>query len=150
MNNYYLYLGMLLTWNKLGKYKWNYKNENTWNFHCTDGYSIIILLTRNPVTIPLFSTIIITSLPSQQLYTVTKFNNLTFCGGCCRITPLLDVVVWPAGDVTDTQEGSFAWTSILYPGGKKVLNPTINSGCPLNSDETLLITPGVSMLRINL
>ncbi|KAF9805600.1 hypothetical protein SFRURICE_020985 [Spodoptera frugiperda] len=24
------------------------------------------------------------------------------------------------------------WTSILYPGGKKVLNPTINSGCPLN------------------
>lgn len=27
-----------------------------------------------------------------------------------------------------------------------MLKPTINSGCPLNSDDTRLMTPGVSML----
>lgn len=36
-------------------------------------------------------------------------------------------------------------TSILYPGGKNVLNPTISSGWPLNRHETRAITPGVSI-----
>lgn len=27
------------------------------------------------------------------------------------------------------------------------MNPSINFGCPLNKDETLSITPGVSMLK---
>ena len=55
----------------------------------------------------------------------------------------------PFGAVTDTVPGSLACTSILYPGGRKVLNPTISSGCPLKSDDTLLITPGVSILGKN-
>ncbi len=41
---------------------------------------------------------------------------------------------------------SLACTSILYPGGKNVLNPTMRSGWPLKRLETLLITPGVSIL----
>ena len=53
----------------------------------------------------------------------------------------------PFGAVTDTVPGSLACTSILYPGGRKVLKPTMSSGCPLKSDETLLMTPGVSMLK---
>ena len=53
----------------------------------------------------------------------------------------------PVGAVTDTVPGLLACTSILYPGGRNVLKPTISSGCPLNSDDTLLITPGVSMLE---
>ena len=55
----------------------------------------------------------------------------------------------PFGAVTDTVPGSLACTSILYPGGRKVLKPTISSGCPLKSDDTLLITPGVSILGKN-
>ena len=55
----------------------------------------------------------------------------------------------PFGAVTDTVPGSLACTSILYPGGRKVLKPTISSGCPLKSDDTLLMTPGVSMLGNN-
>ena len=55
----------------------------------------------------------------------------------------------PFGAVTDTVPGSLACTSILYPGGRKVLKPTISSGCPLNSDDTLLMTPGVSILGNN-
>lgn len=53
------------------------------------------------------------------------------------------------GILTDTWNAypcSFACTSILYPGGRKVLKPTISSGCPLNKWLTLVITPGVSML----
>jgi len=42
---------------------------------------------------------------------------------------------------------SWFWTSILYPGGKKVLNPTISSGWPRNRLETREITPGVSILK---
>lgn len=38
-------------------------------------------------------------------------------------------------------------TSILYPGGRKVLNPTIKSVWPSKSSETRWMTPGVSMLR---
>lgn len=30
-----------------------------------------------------------------------------------------------------------------------MLKPTISSGCPLNKVETLLMTPGVSMLLMN-
>ena len=30
-----------------------------------------------------------------------------------------------------------------------MLKPTISSGCPLKSDETLLMTPGVSILGNN-
>ncbi len=44
---------------------------------------------------------------------------------------------------------SLACTSILYPGGKKVLKPTIKSGWPLKRLETLLMTPGVSILKRN-
>lgn len=36
--------------------------------------------------------------------------------------------------------------SMEKPWGRKVLNPSINFGCPLNKDETLSITPGVSIL----
>lgn len=39
------------------------------------------------------------------------------------------------------------WTSILYPGGRKVLKPTMSSGWPLKRLETRLMTPGVSMLQ---
>ena len=53
----------------------------------------------------------------------------------------------PFGAVTETVPGSLACTSILYPGGRNVLKPTMSSGCPLNSDETLLMTPGVSILE---
>ena len=38
-------------------------------------------------------------------------------------------------------------TSILNPGGRNVLKPTIKSGWPRNKFETLLITPGVSRLK---
>lgn len=41
---------------------------------------------------------------------------------------------------------SFCCTSILYPGGKNVLKPTISSGWPLKRSDTLAITPGVSIL----
>lgn len=57
------------------------------------------------------------------------------------------------GNVRDAIPGwctlivSFAWTSILYPGGKNVLKPTIRSGWPLKRFDTLFITPGVSMLK---
>ena len=51
------------------------------------------------------------------------------------------------GDVTWTE--SFSWTSILYPGGRNVLKPSIKSVCPLNNVETLDITPGVSILKSN-
>ena len=53
----------------------------------------------------------------------------------------------PFGAVTDTVPGSLACTSILYPGGRKALKPTMSSGCPLKSSKTLLMTPGVSMLK---
>ena len=39
------------------------------------------------------------------------------------------------------------WISILKPGGRKVLKPTMRSGWPLNSVDTRSITPGVSMLQ---
>lgn len=42
---------------------------------------------------------------------------------------------------------SLACTSILYPGGKNVLKPTMRSGWPLNSWDTRFITPGVSILE---
>lgn len=38
-------------------------------------------------------------------------------------------------------------TSILYPGGRKVLKPRIRSLCPRNSSDTQRITPGVLMLQ---
>ena len=41
---------------------------------------------------------------------------------------------------------SLCLTSILNPGGRNVLKPTIRSGCPRNRFETRLITPGVSIL----
>lgn len=65
-----------------------------------------------------------------------------------NVTPPAHICVcWPVGAVTETLPGSWAWTSILYPGGKNVLKPTISSGCPLNNVDTLLITPGVSILE---
>ena len=42
---------------------------------------------------------------------------------------------------------SLCLTSILNPGGRKVLKPTIRSGWPRNKLDTLLMTPGVSILR---
>jgi len=60
----------------------------------------------------------------------------------------LGLVVVPVGVVTRIGLGSDGSNehSILYPGGKKVLNPWIKFGCPLNSVETRSITPGVSIL----
>ena len=52
----------------------------------------------------------------------------------------------PFGAVIDTVPGSLACTSIFSPGGRKVLNPTISSGCPCKSDDTLLMTSGGSIL----
>lgn len=52
--------------------------------------------------------------------------------------------IWP-GVVTFTR--SLVCTSILYPGGRKVLKPIMRSGWPLNSWDTRLITPGVSILQ---
>lgn len=42
---------------------------------------------------------------------------------------------------------SLCLTSILNPGGRKVLKPTMRSGWPRNKLDTLLMTPGVSILR---
>ena len=56
---------------------------------------------------------------------------------CCRWWPPPAMLCpWPV---------SLVCTSILYPGGRKVLKPTISSGCPLNNMETREMTPGVSM-----
>ena len=72
----------------------------------------------------------------------------TWCGaGDGRASPETLICVWPVGADTVTLLGSLACTSILYPGGRNVLNPTINSGCPLNKLDTRLITPGVSILK---
>ena len=71
-------------------------------------------------------------------------KSLTGCGLGWMMVVICDC---PLGAVTDTVPGSLACTSILYPGGRNVLKPTMSSGCPLNSDETLLMTPGVSMLK---
>ena len=38
--------------------------------------------------------------------------------------------------------------SMLYPGGKNALNPSISSGCAGNNVDTRWITPGVSMLMV--
>ncbi len=69
---------------------------------------------------------------------------------------LLDVFVdgvpW-SGNVSEAIPGwwtlivSLACTSILYPGGRKVLKPTIKSGCPLKRFDTRFMTPGVSILK---
>lgn len=64
------------------------------------------------------------------------------------IGPPICVVVCPEGVVTLIMLVSLGLLkhSIRYPGGKKVLNPEINVGCPLNSVDTLSMTPGVSIL----
>ena len=41
-------------------------------------------------------------------------------------------------------------TSILYPGGRNMLNPMMRSGWPLNRLDTRPVTPGVSMLDIKI
>lgn len=41
----------------------------------------------------------------------------------------------------------FLGMSILYPRGRKALNPTMRSGCSWKSCETRRMTPGVSMLE---
>lgn len=41
----------------------------------------------------------------------------------------------------------FLGMSILYPRGRKALNPTMRSGCSWKSWDTRLMTPGVSMLQ---
>lgn len=58
------------------------------------------------------------------------------------------VSVVPVGVVTLITSGSFGSVehSMRYPGGRKVLKPDINSGCPLNNIDTRSITPGVSIL----
>lgn len=56
---------------------------------------------------------------------------------------LVDV---PIGVVTIIVFGSDLEQEIENPWGKKVLNPSINFGWPLNKEETLSITPGVSIL----
>lgn len=63
---------------------------------------------------------------------------------------VVEVVVFPLGVVTKILFGSRGSIeqSIRYPAGKKVLNPDIRSGWPLNSVETRLITPGVSILVV--
>lgn len=62
---------------------------------------------------------------------------------------ILGLVVVPVGVVTRIGFGSDGSKehSILYPGGKNVLNPWIKLGWPLNNVETLSMTPGVSMLE---
>ena len=52
----------------------------------------------------------------------------------------------PFGAVIDTVPGSLACTSILYPGGRKVLKARRSSGCPMKSDDTFLMTPSLSIL----
>lgn len=60
----------------------------------------------------------------------------------------MEWIVEPDGVVTRILFGLFSKPhSILYPGGKKVLNPWIRFGCPANRSETRLITPGVSILH---
>ncbi len=63
--------------------------------------------------------------------------------------PPICVVVWPEGVVTLIMLASLALLrhSMRYPGGKKVLNPDISVGCPLNRVDTRSMTPGVSMLH---
>lgn len=39
--------------------------------------------------------------------------------------------------------------SIRYPAGRKVLNPEMSKGCPLNNVDTRSMTPGVSILLYN-
>lgn len=41
----------------------------------------------------------------------------------------------------------FLGMSILYPRGRKALNPTMRSGCSWKSCDTRRMTPGVSMLE---
>lgn len=52
------------------------------------------------------------------------------------------IVVTPPSAVALEEETEH---SILYPGGRNVLNPTIKFGCPRNRVDTRSITPGVSM-----
>lgn len=62
---------------------------------------------------------------------------------CCWGSEL--IVPVGLGMLTDTwnaQPSLLRWTSILYPGGRNVLKPTINSGNPLNRFDTRWMTPG--------
>lgn len=65
------------------------------------------------------------------------------------IGPPICVVVWPEGVVTLIMFASLALLrhSMRYPGGKKVLNPDMRVGCPLNRVDTRSMTPGVSILH---
>jgi len=64
-----------------------------------------------------------------------------------RATGVEETVV-PIGVVALMALGSPSMPySILYSGGKNVLKPWIRFGLPTKSGETLLITPGVSMLK---
>ena len=69
--------------------------------------------------------------------------------GCWLVWMRVVICDCPFGAVTDTVPGSLACTSILYSGGRKVLNPTISSECPLKSDDTLLMASGASILENN-
>ncbi len=56
-------------------------------------------------------------------------------------------MVEPDGVVTRMLLGLFSSPhSILYPGGRKVLNPWMRLGWPANRSDTRLMTPGVSIL----
>lgn len=63
------------------------------------------------------------------------------------VVDVVDVVLLPLGVVTMMRLGSLGSTehSMRYPAGRKVLNPEISCGCPLNSVDTLSMTPGVSI-----
>ena len=63
--------------------------------------------------------------------------------------PVVFCVVVPSGVVTVMVFTSWASTlhSILYPAGRNVLNPCMSSGLPAKRDDTLSMTPGVSILR---
>lgn len=61
--------------------------------------------------------------------------------------PPIEWIVEPEGVVTRMLLGLFSRPhSIRYPGGRKVLKPWIRFGWPAKSSETLLMTPGVSIL----
>jgi hypothetical protein len=62
--------------------------------------------------------------------------------------PFVVCVIVPVGIVTVMRFASCKSVehSILYPVGRKVLNPWMREGWALNRCETRLITPGVSML----
>ena len=59
----------------------------------------------------------------------------------------IEWIVEPEGVVTRMLFGLFSRPhSMRYPGGRKVLNPWMRLGWPAKSSETLLMTPGVSIL----